>query len=387
MSMNPLRNKEFLFVYGTRPEAIKIAPLALFFRMQGIPCRLCDTGQQKDLTAPVLSCFSLRSDFNLKAMRPNQSLAELQAGLLISLQNLLTSRDFDGVLVQGDTMSAYTGALSAFYRRIPVFHVEAGLRSYDLLEPWPEEGFRQMITRMATLHFAPTESAVRALEREHIDPVSVILTGNTIIDALRMIGPDRLCRAEQELIRKGILNHDKTVLITVHRRENHGKRLDSILSAISDVAEKHTDCRFVLPVHPNPAVCSRVTAFLNGRNNICLCAPMDYVSLLSVIRRASLILTDSGGIQEEAPFFGVPLLVLREKTERMEGIDAGCAKLIGTKKERIVREADAVLSEKAVRETRVVNPYGDGHASKRIAEAILNYFERQQHGSSPEISS
>ncbi|MBO4491315.1 MAG: UDP-N-acetylglucosamine 2-epimerase (non-hydrolyzing) [Lentisphaeria bacterium] len=375
--MNPLRNKEFLFVYGTRPEAIKIAPLVRFFRTQGIPCRLCDTGQQKDLTAPVLSCFSLRSDFDLKAMRPNQSLAELQAGLLISLQNLLNSYDFDGVLVQGDTMSAYTGALSAFYHKIPVFHVEAGLRSYDLLEPWPEEGFRQMITRMASLHFAPTESAVLALEREHIDPASVILTGNTIIDALKMIDSDRLGRAEQELIRKGILNHDKTVLITVHRRENHGARMNSILSAISVIAEKHSDCRFVLPVHPNPAVHDRVTACLNGRSNICLCAPMDYVSLLSVIRRSALILTDSGGIQEEAPCFGVPLLVLREKTERMEGIDAGCAELIGTDEERIVQKADAILSGKADRRFRAVNPYGDGHASERIAKAILNFYGRQ----------
>lgn len=369
--------KTILLILGTRPEAIKLAPVAMALRKEAaLRALVCNTGQQRELSAQALSFFGITANFSLDVMRPNQSLAETQSRILASLAGLYAGERVDATIVQGDTMTAFCGALASFYARVPVFHVEAGLRSYDLTEPFPEEALRQMISRVASLHFAPTAQAREWLLKEGIDGAKVIVTGNTVIDALACLPVDVLVEAERQLAAMGVALGGSLVLVTAHRRENHGDRLGRILGAITVLAREFPDHQFVVPVHPNPHVHGAVHAALDGLPNAVLTEPLDYPGMVCLMKAAKLVLTDSGGVQEEAPTFGAPILVLRYETERPEGVAAGFAKLVGADAPRIVAEARDVLA-KPWPDTRILgeNPYGDGQAAGRIAKAAMEGLE------------
>ena len=369
--------KHILIILGTRPEAIKLAPVIKTLKAdQRFKVSVCNTEQQKELSNQTLSFFGIEADFKLNIMSPNQSLPELQANLLVALSKLFESQKFDASIVQGDTMSVLCGALSSFYSRVPVFHVEAGLRSYDLFEPFPEEAIRQMTSRIASLHFAPTKMSVDALLKEGINTKDITLTGNTGIDALFCLNEETIRASANTLRKTGVRFDDKTVLCTVHRRENHGNRLDNIIKAISILAHKYQDHQFIIPVHPNPNVKNKIYQHFKNIDNIILLPPLDYPEIVYVLRHAKLVLTDSGGIQEEAPSFGVPLLVMRYETERIEGVIAGFSTLVGADTVKICDYADKILAEDISR-TRLDgqrNPYGDGSASERIVNAIAQYW-------------
>ena len=370
--------KKILIILGTRPEAIKLAPVILELRKNPeYHVFVCNTEQQKELSSQTLLFFGITADFNLDVMLPDQTLAGVQTRIMDVLPKIYAQNKFDATIVQGDTMTVFCGALASFYNRVPVFHVEAGLRSYDLFEPFPEEAMRQMTSRITDLHFAPTQIAYDSLIKEDIAANKIFITGNTVIDALSCLSPEAIAVAHTELEKKQVILHDKLVLITAHRRENHGERLDQILKAIMELAEKFNDHQFVMPVHPNPNVKDKVHLLLEKIPNIILTPPLDYPELVCIMKNAKLILTDSGGIQEEAPTFGVPVLVMRYETERTEGVSTGFAKLVGADSEKIVTESAEVLSQNkcATRLDGSKNPYGDGHAAKKISEVINNFFE------------
>lgn len=370
--------KNILVILGTRPEAIKLAPVILQLRKNPeFHVFVCNTEQQKELSNQTLGFFGIKADFNLDVMRPNQTLAGVQARILTALADVYQNNKFDATIVQGDTMTVFCGALVSFYNRIPVFHVEAGLRSYDLFEPFPEEAMRQMTSRITDLHFAPTQLAYDSLVKEGIPADKIRLTGNTVIDALRCLSAETLNDACHDLEALGIKLNDKLVLCTAHRRENHGQRLDTILGAIKKLTSQFPDHQFVLPVHPNPNVHDKVYAALGDIPNVILTRPLDYPALVCIMQNAKLVLTDSGGIQEEAPTFGAPVLVMRYETERTEGVDAGFAKLVGADEDKILNEARAVLSRPKA-QTRLdgtKNPYGDGRAAIKIEDAIKDFWK------------
>lgn len=370
--------KNIIVILGTRPEAIKLAPVILELRKNPeYRVFVCNTEQQKELSNQTLGFFGITADFNLDVMRPNQTLAGVQSRILNALSDVYQNNHFDATIVQGDTMTVFCGALVSFYNRIPVFHVEAGLRSYDLFEPFPEEALRQMTSRITDLHFAPTQLAYDSLIKENISADKITLTGNTVIDALSCLSTDTLAMAQQALMARGVRLDDKLVLVTAHRRENHGERLDRILDAISILAAEYPDHQFVLPVHPNPNVHDKVYARLGNIANVILTEPLDYPELVSIMKDAKLVLTDSGGIQEEAPTFGAPVLVMRYETERTEGVTAGFAKLVGADVDLILSSARAILA-RPKSETRLdgtKNPYGDGHAAKKITHAMSEFWK------------
>lgn len=374
--MNKETTKNILIILGTRPEAVKLAPVILNLRREtGYNVLVCNTEQQKELSNQTLGFFGLKSDINLNVMKPNQTLAGVQSLILQKLSDIFAVHKIDAVIVQGDTMSVFCGALAAFYNKVPIFHIEAGLRSYDLYEPFPEEALRQMTTRLAALHFAPTQANVNALLKENIASEKIILTGNTVIDALKCLSSEVLNQSAQDLEHLGVRLDDKLVLVTVHRRENHGERLDHILKAVQTLSDKFPDHQFVLPVHPNPNVKNKVFTTLSGKENIILTEPLAYPQLVCLMKQAKLILTDSGGIQEEAPTFGVPILVMRYETERGEGVEAGFAKLVGADTDKIIQEAVNVLSQEwnQTRLNGMQNPYGDGTASEKITKFITEF--------------
>ena len=369
--------KNIAFIFGTRPEIIKLAPVILELQKYKDDYKviLCNTEQQKELSNQTLSYFGLTADYNLDCMRNNQSLSSVQARILTSLDDLYNENKIDATIVQGDTMTVLCGALTSFYHKIPVFHVEAGLRSYDIYEPFPEEIMRQMTSRVADLHFAPTRVNRDALLKENIDDKKIHIVGNTVIDALFCLSDEVVEKSKQFYIDNNILIDDKLVLITAHRRENHGERIDRILDAISHLVEKYSEHTFVIPVHPNPNVKNKIQNRLKKYRNIHLLAPLDYPYLVYLMKHAKLILTDSGGIQEEAPSFACPTLVMRYETERKEGIEAGVSKLVGADYDKIVYEAEKVLSSpKEASRLKVQNPYGDGKSSYRIEKIIRDYF-------------
>ncbi|UQZ91025.1 UDP-N-acetylglucosamine 2-epimerase (non-hydrolyzing) [Deltaproteobacteria bacterium Smac51] len=368
--------KKIIVILGTRPEAIKLAPVILQLR-QNPKYRIlvCNTEQQKEISNQALGFFGIKADFNLNVMLDNQTLPGLQSLLMSRLAQIYSANRFDATIVQGDTATVLGGALTSFYNKIPLFHVEAGLRSYKLNEPFPEEAIRQMVARIADLHFAPTEYAKDVLIKENIDESRIFVTGNTVIDALMQLSNQSVEDAEKSLKRGNIILNDKLVLITVHRRENHGVRLEQILEAIAELAKMFSDHQFVLPVHPNPNVKNRIYEALDSKSNIVLTEPLDYPELVCLMKNSKLVLTDSGGIQEEAPTFGNPVLVMRLETERKEIIDAGFAKLVGADKMKIIREAGIILSRDRA-ETRLdgsKSPYGQGNSSIEI-ERIINAF-------------
>lgn len=370
--------KNIIVILGTRPEAIKLAPVILELRRNPeYRVFVCNTEQQKELSNQTLGFFNIKADFNLDVMRPNQTLAGVQSRILATLSEVYTNNHFDATIVQGDTMTVFCGALVSFYNRVPVFHVEAGLRSYDLFEPFPEEAMRQMTARVTDLHFAPTQLAYDSLVRENISPDKITLTGNTVIDALHCLSDETLATATAALSKRGVVLNDKLVLITAHRRENHGERIDRILFAIKTLTADYPDHQFVLPVHPNPNVHDKMHTALGNIQNVILTEPLDYPELVCIMKNTKLVLTDSGGIQEEAPTFGAPVLVMRYETERTEGIQAGYAKLVGADIDKILSECAAVLSKDkaATRLDGSKNPYGDGHAAKKIVKPISEYLK------------
>lgn len=372
-----MAKKNILFVFGTRPEVIKLAPVILELKKYPSDYNviICNTEQQKELSNQTLTYFGLKADINLDCMRENQTLAGVQSRILTSLEKIFEENNIDATVVQGDTMTVLTGALVSFYHKVPVFHVEAGLRSYDIFEPFPEEVMRQMTSRVTQLNFAPTEANKIALLKEGISEESIGVVGNTVIDALFCLSEETMGEAEKFFDFKFDL--DKLVLITVHRRENHGERIDRILEAISHLVKKYPDHKFVLPVHPNPNVKDKVYGQLGLFENVYLHKPLDYPHLVYLMKNAKLILTDSGGIQEEAPSFGCPTLVMRYETERQEGIDAGVSILVGADYEKIVNESEKVLKhDKSQTRLKAQNPYGDGNSALRIERLIREYFNQ-----------
>ena len=372
-----MNKKNILVVFGTRPEVIKLAPVIIELRKypQKYNVVICNTEQQKELSNQTLAYFDLKADINLDVMRPDQTLIGVQTRILSALDRVYSENNFDATIVQGDTMTVLCGALASFYNKIPVFHVEAGLRSYDIYEPFPEEVMRQMTTRVAELNFAPTEKNRQALLKENIDDAKIHVVGNTVIDALFCLSDETLKTAEKFYISNGINIDDKLVLITAHRRENHGERIDRIIDAIKYLVEKFTDHTFIIPVHPNPNVKIKIHERLGEYNNVKLLTPLDYPYIVYLMKNAKLILTDSGGIQEEAPSFGCPTLVMRYETERQEGIDAGVSTLVGADYEKIISLSEKILSD-TWENTRLkaTNPYGDGTSAKQILDIMDKYF-------------
>lgn len=369
--------KNIAFILGTRPEVIKLAPVVIELRKFPDLYRviIINTEQQKELSNQTLNYFGLKSDYNLDAMRENQSLAEVQSRIMVSLNEIYNSEKIDATIVQGDTMTVFCGALTSFYHKIPVFHVEAGLRSYDKFEPFPEETIRQMVSRVTDLHFAPTEVNKLALLKENIDSSIVHVVGNTVIDALSCLSDEVVEKSRLFFEEKGIYP-DKLVLITAHRRENHGERLDNIVSAIDYLVNKYSDFTFVIPVHPNPNVKNKIETALSKYKNVSLLPPLDYPYLVYLMKNAHLILTDSGGIQEEAPTFACPTIVLRYETERKEGVEAGVSTLVGADYQKIVSYSSEILSKtKSETRLKVNNPYGDGVSSQRIEQLIRQFFK------------
>ena len=369
--------KNIIFIFGTRPEIIKLAPVMLEMKKYPADYNLiiCNTEQQKELSNQTLAYFGLKADINLDCMRENQSLSSIQARILTSLDKVFCENKIDAAIVQGDTMTVLCGALTSFYHKIPVFHVEAGLRSYDIYEPFPEEVMRQMTSRVAALHFAPTEINKQALLKENIAENKIHVVGNTVIDALFCLSESVIEDSKRFYEEKGIPIDDKLILITAHRRENHGERIDRIIDAIEYLAKKYNDHKFVIPVHPNPNVKNKIYDRLSSMDNIYLLPPLDYPYLVYLMKNAKLILTDSGGIQEEAPSFACPTLVMRYETERKEGIEAGVSKLVGADYDKIIQESEKILdSTKENTRLKAKNPYGDGTASVRIENIIRKYF-------------
>jgi len=372
----PTRRRRLLLVVGTRPEAIKLCPLFLELqRRSEFAVQLCATAQHRELLDQVLDVFGVAPDWDLDLMRPGQTLAETTARVIAGLEAVLQDARPDMVLVQGDTTTTLCGALAAFYHRIPVGHVEAGLRTWDPQQPFPEEMNRVLTSRLATLHFAATRWAAENLLREGVPEARIAVTGNPGIDAVLWVR-DRL---EQGLLPSRpwpqLDGSRKLILVTAHRRESFGEGFRRICAALAELAARD-DVEIVYPVHPNPNVQVPVRQLLAGIPNIHLIEPLEYVPFVDLMRRAWLVLTDSGGIQEEGPSLGKPILVLREKTERPEGVEAGSVKLVGTQTRRIVEEAVRLLEDRQEYErmARVHNPYGDGQASRRIADAIHSFF-------------
>jgi UDP-N-acetylglucosamine 2-epimerase (non-hydrolysing) len=371
-----MKRLKVIVLFGTRPEAIKLAPVILELRSRpdAFECVVVFSGQHREMGRATLATFGLVPDRELETMIPGQSLNRLASGLFAGLDLLIGSERPDWVLVQGDTTTAMVGALSAFFAKVRVGHVEAGLRTLDRFSPFPEEVNRQVVGRVADLHFAPTERAAAALRSEGVDPESVLLTGNPVVDALHWMR-DRLPPEPPAALGAFTAAAVRVVLVTCHRRESFGAPMERVCVAVARLAARFPDVRFVLPVHPNPEARRTVEAALTSVPGVLLTEPLDYPDLLWCIGRSTLILSDSGGIQEEAPSFGKPLLVLREKTERPEVAESGAGILVGTDPDRIVSEAARFLGEVAPPGDRavVVNPFGDGRAAVRIADGILAF--------------
>lgn len=367
---------KILVIFGTRPEAIKLCPVVLHLR-QAYPdwsVKVCVTAQHRHLVDQVLRVFRVRTDYDLDCMRPGQSLFQSTSHIISGLEGVLIDYRPDLLLVQGDTTTTLCGAVAGFYARIPVGHVEAGLRTGDLSQPFPEEFNRLLAGRIASLHFAATSWAAENLLKEGIAPTAVFVTGNTGIDAMLRIR-DRLGQGLCRELPIPLDPNRKLVLVTAHRRESFGDGLEQICAALADLAER-SDVQIVYPVHPNPNVLRPVNRHLSGRPRVSLIEPTEYVPFVALLMQSWIVLTDSGGIQEEAPALGKPVLVMREKTERPEAVLAGTAKLVGTSRERIVAECCRLLDDRQAYESmaRAHNPYGDGRASARIGAAIRQFL-------------
>lgn len=368
--------KRVLFIFGTRPEAIKLCPVVLQMRESGGPLTpyVCVTGQHRELLDQVLGIFGVQPDYDLDVMSAGQTLFGATARIIKRLETVF--RDgFDFAIVQGDTTTTFCGALAGFYARVPVGHVEAGLRTGDYEHPFPEEANRVLTTRLANLHFASTEWAASNLRREGVDASSIHVTGNPVTDAVTRV---------DAMLRSGVLTTSKwqlldpakrLIVVTAHRRESFGQPFERICSAVRCIAERG-DVQIVYPVHPNPNVRAHTAELLAGKPNILLCSPLSYPEFIDLMRRSYLLLSDSGGVQEEAPSLGKPVLVLRETTERPEAVEAGTARLVGADEQAIVNGVNELLNnpEAYDRMSRLHNPYGDGYASRRIVRVVNKYL-------------
>ncbi|MCS3194644.1 non-hydrolyzing UDP-N-acetylglucosamine 2-epimerase [Bacteroides thetaiotaomicron] len=373
--------KKILLVFGTRPEAIKMAPLvkALQKDTEHFETRVCVTAQHRQMLDQVLEVFGITPEYDLNIMAPNQDLYDITAKVLLGLREVLKDFRPDTVLVHGDTTTSMAASLAAFYMQIPVGHVEAGLRTYNMLSPWPEEMNRQVTDRICTYYFAPTEQSRANLLQENIDAKKIFITGNTVIDALLM-AVDIISttagvkeKMAKELQEKGYTVGDREyILVTGHRRENFGDGFLHICKAIKELAALHPEMDIVYPVHLNPNVQKPVYELLSGLSNVYLISPLDYLPFIYAMQHSTLLLTDSGGVQEEAPSLGKPVLVMRDTTERPEAVEAGTVKLVGTDAEAIVSNVTALLLDKEMykRMSETHNPYGDGQACERIIAAL-----------------
>lgn len=368
-----------LTVFGTRPEAIKMAPLVhALARDPHFEAKVCVTAQHREMLDQVLKLFSIVPDYDLNIMQPGQGLTEITCRILEGLKPVLESFKPDVVLVHGDTTTTMAASLAAFYQRIPVGHVEAGLRTGDLSSPWPEEGNRTLTGHLATYHFAPTETSRQNLLRENIADNRITITGNTVIDALFWVRArvlsDEALRNELTQRYPFLANGKKMILVTGHRRESFGRGFEQICHALAEIAANNPDVQIVYPVHLNPNVSEPVNRILGHVENVMLIEPQDYLPFVWLMNRAWLILTDSGGIQEEAPSLGKPVLVMREMTERPEAVSAGTVCLVGTDSQRIVNEVTRLLHDESAWQamSRAHNPYGDGQACHRILSALKN---------------
>ena len=378
--------KTILLVFGTRPEAIKMAPLVK--KLQEMPEEfqsiVCVTGQHREMLDQVLRLFDITPDYDLNIMKPNQDLYDITSRILLGMRDVLREVQPDIVLVHGDTTTSMAAALAAFYQQIPVGHVEAGLRTGNIYSPWPEEMNRLITGRITTHHFSPTPLAKENLLREHVDEKQIIVTGNTVIDALQMVVKrldEDKALANDVATKINQMGYDvkrlegnrRMVLITGHRRENFGEGFLNICHAIKHLAEQYKDVDFVYPMHLNPNVRKPVLEILGeGTENVFLIEPLDYLPFVYMMQHSTLILTDSGGVQEEAPGLGKPVLVMRDTTERPEAVEAGTVLLVGTNREKIEQGVSMLLDDADTyrRMSEAVNPYGDGNACERIAEAL-----------------
>jgi UDP-N-acetylglucosamine 2-epimerase (non-hydrolysing) len=374
-----------LSVFGTRPEAVKMAPVVReLAHTPNVESRVCVTAQHRQMLDQVLDLFNIKPEYDLDLMRDNQTLAEISSAIFRELDPVLSDFNPEWVLVQGDTTTVAITALLSYYRRIRVGHVEAGLRTHDKWAPFPEEINRRVAGVVADLHFAPTEWTKRNLLREGIDEKSIAVTGNPVIDALqyvaqqpepkeitKLLGDSGIGNRKSEM---GVHATKRLILVTAHRRENFGQPLEDVCLALKSLASRG-DVEIVYPVHLNPNVQGTVNRLLKDTEHIMLLPPLDYLPLVGLMKRSTIILTDSGGIQEEAPAFGIPVLVLREVTERPEGVEAGTLKLVGTDTRHIVEEATRLLEDESAYQAmaKAVNPFGDGHAARNIVRTLLNY--------------
>jgi UDP-N-acetylglucosamine 2-epimerase (non-hydrolysing) len=370
------QKKKIAVIFGTRPDTIKLAPIILelrkhpHFRVINIA-----TAQHRQMLDQVLDVFGIKPDFDLNIMEPKQSLAKLTKNTIAGLDDILVETKPDMVLVQGDTTTTFVGSLAAFYRQIPVGHVEAGLRTQDKANPFPEEINRRLTSCIADLHFAPTSTAKRALLKEHIPAGHIIVTGNSVIDALRY-SIKKVYRFPDHRLNEYVQEQRRIILLTMHRRENWGTPMIGACEAVRTLANRYQADRFVFPVHLNPIVHDVVYPILGDLKNVILIEPLPYGDFVNLMARSYLILTDSGGVQEEGPSLGKPVLVLRKVTERPEAVQFGTAKLVGMERKKITSAAKTLLdnSKAYQRMASATNPYGDGHASRRTVQALEHFF-------------
>lgn len=361
-------------VFGTRPEAIKMCPLIKELeRHREIKSIVCLTGQHREMLQQVIDIFGINIDYNLDIMRPRQTLTTITTSVLEGMESVLAQEQPDLVLVHGDTSTSFVAALAAFYQEIPVGHVEAGLRTYDKYSPFPEEMNRCLTGRIAELHFSPTDNNRRNLEKENITD-NVYVTGNTVIDAFRTT-VKKDYHYKNEAVRRIDLDGKRCILMTAHRRENLGRPLENICRAVRRIVEEFPDVQVVYPVHMNPAVRDTAEKILGSLDRVHLIQPLDVEDMHNLMSRSYLVMTDSGGLQEEAPSCGVPVLVLRTETERPEAVDAGTVKVVGVDEDEIYENAKILLTQKNRYEqmAKAANPYGDGHACEKIVQAIIDW--------------
>ncbi len=366
--------KKIMVIFGTRPEAIKMCPLVLELKKHGcFKTVVCVTGQHKEMLDQVLSVFKIIPEYNLSVMKDSQSLFDITSNILLSIKSVLQKENPDFVLVHGDTSSTFAASLACFYLNIPVGHVEAGLRTYDLHSPFPEEFNRRIVSIISTLDFAPTSNAKNNLLKEGKMEESVFVTGNTVIDALKYTIQPNYTHPEMEWV-----GNDRLILVTAHRRENLGKPMENMFRAILRVVQEHHDVKIIYPIHLNPTVRETANKILMNNDRVHIIEPLDVVDFHNFMKKSYMIMTDSGGIQEEAPSLGKPVLVMRNTTERPEGILAGTLKLVGTEENNIYSSFTELLDNEIEynKMSVAVNPYGDGHACCRIVKIISEYFQR-----------
>ncbi len=372
--------KKVLFVFGTRPEAIKMAPVIHEMRTESrrLRVRVCVTAQHRGMLDDVLRVFGIKADHDLNIMQDGQTLEHITEHVIARVSPVLKKEKPDLVMVHGDTSTTFLTALAAFYQRIPIAHVEAGLRTYDFSQPFPEEGNRRLCDALCSVHFPPTEQAKNNLLRENIPFSNIFVTGNTVIDALEwsVDRPHRFGNPRLREMAEGAGKGARIVLVTAHRRENFGQPIRDICAALRKAADSFEDVRIVYPVHPNPNVKSVAEKVLGGHRRILLLPPLDYLDFSHLIKRSYIVVTDSGGLQEEAPSLGKPVLVLRRVTERPEAVRSGTVRIVGTDAGKIYSEIARLLTDSRAYErmSDACNPYGDGHASRRTVNSVLYYF-------------